>query len=342
MEQPNTWKDVLAALAGQRNELQEWLRNEKFGQVILVGCGASYHAGVCAARVFHSVAGLNAIALPSSEVLYSSRPPYDIRIKTLLVALSRSGETSETVWAVEKLKSLDARLKVMAMVFKKDTELAQQAHLVLAFPSVHEESVLATRTFTCSVLALEVLAAWIAGNDPFVEELNRLPETFNLKKHQAEIQKAVALKPQHITFLGSGPFYGLALFSSLLMREMAYQPSDAMHLLEFRHGAQSSVLQHTLIIAFLSDTLRRAEEDMIREVAAMRGPRMVICSEADNRTKMGTEYVFELGKEVSELGRLCLAAPFGQMLAFYLAISKGANPDRPKHVTPVIKLKERM
>lgn len=340
-EQPQSWREVLAEMEGRRGSLAAWLKAENFGQVMLLGCGTSYHVGLSAARVLHAVTGLNAHAFPASEVLAAPRPPYDVRIKTLVVAISRSGETSETLWAMEKLKGLDARAKVLAVTCKKESELAPLAHQTVAFPGLHEEAPIATRSHTGTLLALQVMAGWMAGNEAFLAELAQLPDRLEIKKFQTEIQKAVALKSQHITFLGTGPRYGLAAASSLLMREMGALSSDFMHLLEFRHGAQASVLPHTLIVAYLSDGMRKAEEDMIREVAVMRGPRMVICSEADIRTKMGTEYVFELGTDIGELARLVLDAPIGQLLAFYTAISKAYNPDRPKHVQAVVKMKEK-
>jgi glucosamine--fructose-6-phosphate aminotransferase (isomerizing) len=329
-------------MTARRGEVEPWLRGEKFGQVVLVGCGTSYHAGLTGGRIFHAISGLNGVVLPASEVLFGARPPYDVRIKTLLIALSRSGETSETVWAVEKLKRMDARLKTVAITCRESSELGQLCDMSLAFPSVHEEGVISTRSHTSMLLAIQTLVSWVAANETFGGELARLPELFELKKYQTEVQKAVALKPQHITFLGSGPFYGLAAANALQVREMANQSSDFMHLLEFRHGAQSSVLPNTLIVAYVSDTLRKAEEEMIREIAVMRGPRMIICAEADNKTKMGTEFVFELGTACSEMARPCLASPIGQLFGFYLGISRGVNPDRPKHVQPVVKLKEKL
>ena len=341
MEQPQAWRHVLEVLNGQRGELEAWLRGEKFGQIVLVGCGSAWHAALSAARVFHSL-GLNAVALPASEVLYASRPPYDIRIKTLLIGLSRSGETSETIWAMEKLKGLDARLKTLTLTCREANEMGPLGDVALVFPGVHEEGVIATRSHTSMLLALEVLASWLTGNEALFAELSALPDAFDLKKYQNEVQKAVALKPQHITFLGNGPFFGLAAANALLVREMANQSSDYMPLLEFRHGSHSSVLPHTLIVGYVSDTLRKAEEDMIREIAVMRGPRMIICGEADNKTKMGTEFVFELGTARSEAARLCLSIPIGQLFGFYLGIKNGVNPDRPKHVQPVVKLKDRI
>ncbi|MBM3461199.1 MAG: SIS domain-containing protein [Armatimonadetes bacterium] len=342
LEQPQAWNDVLAVLDEKRAELGAWMKAENFGQVLLVGCGSSYHAGLTAARTFHGIAGVNGIALPASEVLYAQRPPYDIRIKTLLIAVSRSGETSETVWAVEKLKRIDGRLKILAVTCKENSELQGLAHQTLVFPKLHEESVISTRSYTGSLLALQVLAAWLSANDAFLAELKKIPELTDVKKHTTEVQKAVALKPQHVTFLGNGACYGLAAASSLLVREMAGMPSDYMHLLEFRHGPQAAVLPNHMIVAFLSDTLRKAEEDMVREIAVMRGPRMVICSEADNKTKMGTEFVFELGHDLSELARPVREVTIVQLLGFYLAIQRGHNPDRPKHVQALIKLKEKI
>lgn len=341
MEQHQAWRHVLEVLNGQRAQLETWLRGEKFGQIVIVGCGSSWHAGLSAARVFHAL-GLNAVALPASEVLYAARPPYDVRIKTLLIGVSRSGETSETVWAVEKLKGLDARLKTLTIACRETSELGALGDIALSFPGAHDEGVIATRSHTSTLLALEVIASWLTANETLFTELSGLPDAFDLKKLQTEIQKAVALKPQHITFLGNGPFFGLAAANALLVREMANQSADYMPLLEFRHGAHSSVMPHTLVIGYVSDTLRKTEEEMIREIAVMRGPRMIICGEADNKTKMGTEFVFELGTERTEAARLCLSIPIGQLFGFYLGIKNGVNPDRPKHVQAVVKLKDKI
>lgn len=342
VEQPQTWTLVCEALEQRQGELQGWLRDEKFGQVVLVGCGSSYHAGLAAARVFHRISGLNAQALPASEVLYSPRPPYDVRIKTLLIGLSRSGETSETVWAVEKLAKLDSRLRILTITCKRETELQALGHQALVFPFALEEGPLATRSTSATLLALETLAAWISGNQALIDELKSLPGLVDIRKQGPEIQKAVALKATHVTFLGNGPFYGVAGASALLMRETSYIQTDYSHLLEYRHGFHSAIQPTTLIVAFLTDAMRKAEEEMLREIAVMRGPRMIICPQADVKTKMGSEFVFELGETLSEPARLVLSLPYGQLLAFYHAINRGANPDRPKHLQPVVKLKERI
>jgi glutamine---fructose-6-phosphate transaminase (isomerizing) len=342
LDQPAAWSQMLAHLEAQRAEITTWLKTENFGQVLFVGCGASYHAGLCGARTFHGATALNAQALPASEVLYAPRPPYDVRIKTLLIAASRCGSTSETLWAVEKLKTLDTRLKVLTLSCTPNAALHSLGHLAITLPGLSEEGATTTRSFSGTLLAFQVLASWLAPQETFYSELRRLPELVDVKKHQSEIQKAVALKPAQVTVLGSGANYGLACATALLLRTMAAQPADAMSLLEFRHGAHNAVLPNTLIVAYLSDRLRKAEEDMLREIAVMRGPRLIIAGEADHKTKMGSEFVFELGTELSELSRMLLTTPIVQLLAFYLAIAKGHNPDRPKHFQRDVHLKERV
>ena len=342
LDQPSAWSNVLGQLEARRAEITAWLKAENFGQVILVGSGASYAASLSAARTFHGATALNAQAYPGSEILYATRPPYDIRIKTLLVAVSRSGVTSETLWAVEKLKGLDTRLKVLTLTCSAECELNGAGQLAITLPGLSEEGPIATRSYTGMLLALQVLASWLSSSEALYSELQKLPSVIDIKKHQAEVQKAVALKPTHITFLGSGASYGLACAASLLTRTMAGLSSDYHPLLEFRHGSHSAVAPSTLVVAFLSDRLRKAEEDMLREIAVMRGPRMIVCGEADTKTKMGSEFVFELGTELSELARLTLAFPIIELLVFYLAISRSQNPDKPKHFQRDIRLKERI
>ena len=112
-DQPRAWKQLLTESASHKDAFVSWLRSENFGQVLLIGTSDCYGVAISAASILHLVSGLNTIARPSAEILYLRRPPYDSRIKTLVLALSVDGEDPDTVWAVEKMKKLHPACKVL-------------------------------------------------------------------------------------------------------------------------------------------------------------------------------------------------------------------------------------
>jgi glucosamine--fructose-6-phosphate aminotransferase (isomerizing) len=341
-DQPRLWTQVLDHLEPRKGELGQWARAQNFGQVVYIGSGPSYSTCLVAARITHLVTGLNSVALPAGEILYCRRlPPYDPRIKTLVVAVSRSAETTETVWALEKLRQLDPRCTALAITARPGP-LAQFAHQHLLLEGVDEAGPVATRSQTASLLAAMVLVSWLSGKDALFNELRRLPDMLDYKRLQQVLQPVASTKPQHVVVLGSGAYYGAAAQGALLVRQMAHVPAEYQYFLEYRHGSQCALTNQVLVVGLMSDTYRAGEEQTIIELGAMRAPRMAITGgQADERLNMLTEYTLQLQAQVSEVSRVLLTLPPLQLLAFYMALAKGTNPDKPKGLSGVVTLKEK-
>lgn len=341
-DQPRLWGELLEKLGARRGELGAELRSKNFGQVVYVGCGPSYHTGLSAARITHLVSGLTSAAVPASEVLYARRPPYDVRIKTLVVALSRSGDTSETVWAAEKLRSLDPRATLLALTASEGGELLQHAHQHLPLEGTQEEGAVATRSQSAALLATMVLVAWLSAREAFWKELTRLPEVLDIGRLRDDVLPiSTKLKPQFAAFLGSGPYLGAAAEGALKLREMAAIPAEYQHLLEYPHGSHCALNNLMMVVGLVSDTFRSAEEQCLADLAVMRTPRVLITEKADEKVKMRLEHVVELKSGVSEVSRVLLMLPVLQLLAYEFALARGTNPDRPRQLSQVVRLKQK-
>jgi len=342
-DQPQAWRRVMEALTARRDELAAWFKAQNFGQVIYLGCSDSLNVSLSASRITHLVSGLNSVALPASEILYGRRPPYDSRIKTLVLAMARPDEAEETGWGLHKLRSLDP--KAQALVIQAGpSPLGELGHLAVSLDGLVEESKIGTRSVSSLLLASLVLVAWLSNREVLWNELKRMPDILEgeLKSWQAQAQRIVQNKPTHVAFLGSGPYFGVASQGALTMREMAALPCDQHHFLDYRYGAYVSLTNLMTVVGLLSNTFRAAEEKVLGDLAVTRAHRVALVEETSETLRGRADEVLELKSGVSEISRVLLMLPALQLLGFYAAMSRGVNPDHAKHLEhQVLKLKER-
>lgn len=341
-DQPRLWKLVLQNLEGRREQLQGWLKGENFGQIMFLASGPCYGAALSAASVMQLVSGLNTVVMPSSEILFLRRPPYDSRIKTLVLVFGRDGDEQDTFWALEKLRRLHTSCKALYVGGEPGQLAALTDHQVLIAESM-EAGPIATRLPSAVLLVAMVLTAWLSGKDVFLNELSRVPDVVDFKSLQDQLQLVSSAKPQplHFTFLGSGPYHGAAWEGALKVREMAAIGAEAHYPLEFRHGGHAWLTNQTSVVSLISDTFRNAELRTAFQLAALRAPRVLIGETLEEQAQMRVDAAVQLRAGVSEISRVLVMFPVVQLLAFYLAISKGKNPDKPKHVETPVEIKER-
>ncbi len=304
-------------------------RASDYQQVIFTGCGSTYYLSLAAAALFQELTGYAARAVPGGELLLNSRD-YLTTEKTLLVAVSRSGTTSETVKAVEKFKA--EKHGDVAVISNYDEILSRLADVNIVVDKGQEESVAQTRSYASMFVAASAFAARMAGRDDLVDAMGKLPDVGNLIIDKYEsFAKEIGenLDFDRFYFLGSGLRYGLACEVNLKMKEMTLTHSEPFHFLEFRHGPMSMVNQNAVVLGMLSEANRAHEAKVLSEMRTLGGT-VVALAERD------ADVVFE--SEVPESVRGVLYLPVLQMMAFYRSVAKGLNPDRPTHLTAVVKL----
>jgi glutamine---fructose-6-phosphate transaminase (isomerizing) len=329
--QPQTWTDAIEVLKQNAKEIQDFSKQPRQEQIIFSGCGSTYYLSCAAAAIFQEVTGLPARGLPASELWLSPQASYPKSNAITLIAVSRSGETSETLRACELFQS-KYKGRIITLVCDPNSSLAKLGSVTLCFPSAMEKSVAQTRAFSTLYLgALGLSLIWARRTD-LQESLKKLPE-FG-KRILAEYsslsgQLGKHLKLDRIYFLGSGGRYGLACELNLKMKEMSLTHSEAFHFLEFRHGPKSMVNQNTLVVGLISQENGKHELSVLKDVREL-GAKIITIGEHN------TDVSFDSGLE--EVISNILYLPFGQMLAYERSIAKGLNPDKPNHLDSVVKL----
>jgi glucosamine--fructose-6-phosphate aminotransferase (isomerizing) len=212
--------------------------------------------------------------------------------------------------------------------------LAKMGVLNLILPSGQEQSVAQTRAFSTLYLGTVALAVLWAGRLDLYNSLGQLPSAgARLIKTYASLAGRLGNDPylDRFYWLGSGPRYGLACELSLKMKEMSLSHSEPFHFLEFRHGPKSMLALSSLVIGLRSSRNGSLEARVLDEVKNA-GSRRVDMAE------VGADVCLNSGLE--EAVRNVLYLPFGQLVAFERALSKGLNPDRPTNLDSVVKLEE--
>ncbi len=329
--QPETWAAALDVLSAQRSDIKHLWQRGQYDHVLFTGCGSTYFLSLAAASLLQELSGLAVRALPASELWLSPSSSYARAGKTLLVAVSRSGSTTETVRACEAFKH-DGRGDVVTLSCYPDQPLARIGALNIVLPSGQEDSVVQTRAFSTLYLGVVALAALWTDNGTLFAELSSLSAAGRrVLNHSAELAQAIGadLDFDRFYFLGSGPRYGLACEYALKMKEMSLTHSEPFHFMEFRHGPMSMVTGSTVLVGLVSQTNRTNEVKVLAEMSD-RGARIVTVGEND------VEIEFRSG--LSEAARSVLYLPFAHLIGYERSMAKGLNPDQPHHLTAVVKL----
>jgi glucosamine--fructose-6-phosphate aminotransferase (isomerizing) len=339
--QPEAWSDALDAVEKCQGGLENVLAAD-YDQVLFTGCGSTYYLSLAAAALFQEMTGKLARAVPGGELLLNTdtavgrivNPPGRDSIpphKTLLVAVSRSGSTTETVRAVEQFKRQN-RGPVIAITNYGEQPLAGLADVPVVIEKGQEESVAQTRSFASMYVAATAMTMLAARAESLRGEMRKLPEAgrkllAGYEPLAREFGENLAL--DRFYFLGSGIRYGLACEISLKMKEMTLSHSEPFHFLEFRHGPMSMVTKSAVVVGLLSEKNFSHEQTVLNEMQAMGGNILSLAeSEATVAFKSG----------IPESGRAVLYLPVLQLMAFYRSMTKGLNPDRPNNLTAVVKL----
>ena len=302
----------------------------QYGQLIFTGCGSTYYLSLAAAALYQELTGRAARAVPAGELLLNPQTVVQDNISHLLVAISRSGTTTETIRAVERLKS-EKRGDVLTISTHNAT-LSSLGDTSLVITTGQEGSVAQTRSFASMYVAVTAFCARMAGRGDLLDRMKKLPEIGNwLISNYESFAKEMGenLNFDRFYFLGSGIRYGLACEANLKMKEMTLTHSEPFHFLEFRHGPMSMVNEKAVIVGLLSESNFSHERAVLNEMHAL-GGKTVTLAESDEDISFKSQ--------IPESARGVLYLPVLQLMAFYRSLAKGLNPDKPTNLTTVVKL----
>ncbi len=325
--QPQVWAEALRQFEQQAGAVARLWAEGEFEQVIFTGCGSTYYLGVIGATQLQAATGTPARAFSASELMLFPQAQFNPTIKTLLVCVSRSGETRETVEATKALRQFGAG-SILVVTCDSASPLAKTADLLIAIDAAQEQSRVQTRSFSSMAVVVTALAALLGGQD--WRALNGLPAA--LEKLMASSEALTHRLGDNLTttqfaFLGSGAQYGLACEAMLKFTEMSRVFSVGYHILEYLHGPRYAADADTVIFGLVSDS---AYSEEVRALASLtqRGFRVVTLAEADRGEgldSVGDRVTLDSG--LPEWARTILYLPPLQIVGWRQAVARGFDPD---------------
>jgi glucosamine--fructose-6-phosphate aminotransferase (isomerizing) len=335
--QPGSWVDALDRVHEKADELAKLFSPNSYDQIIFTGCGSTHYLSLAAAPTLQELTGSLVRGLPASEIWLN--PKLYIRgKKNLLIAVSRSGQTSETLQACETFRSKGYG-EILTLSCYPEKPLSRLGSCNLVFPSAQEMSVAQTCSFTSLYLATVALSCiWADGRGNLDELFTLATVCQQLLSEYDNLMQGCAQKEElsRFTFLGSGLRFGLACEAMLKMKEMSLSHSEAFPFLEFRHGPMSMVTNETLVVGLLSEKNFTHEFTVLEEMHNL-GAKIMAISPV-GLSNDAVDYSVTLPDHPSDRERGVLYLPLLQLLAYYRSLHNGLDPDNPRHLSSVVTL----
>jgi glutamine---fructose-6-phosphate transaminase (isomerizing) len=345
-EQPNTLRDCMR---GRINADEGWIHlgglaeyankvsNAK--RFVMIGCGTSWHAGLIGEYLFEDLARIPVEVEYASEFRY--RNPV-ISEKDVVIAISQSGETADTLAALEIAKEKGAFL--YGIVNSVGSSIARTTHSGSYIHAGPEIGVASTKAFTGQVTLLTLMALYLAHHKgtiseeyyrKLIVELTLIPEKIKKVLQQDDKIKYIAAEikdNQNAIYLGRGYNFPVALEGALKLKEISYIHAEGYPAAEMKHGPIALIDENMPVIVIATN--RSAYDKIvsnIQEVKARKGRVIAIVPEGDETISKIADYTIEIPETEDPLSPLLAVIPL-QLLSYYTAVMRGCNVDQPRNL----------
>ncbi|MFQ5963894.1 MAG: glutamine--fructose-6-phosphate transaminase (isomerizing) [Candidatus Scalinduaceae bacterium] len=344
-EQPQSLRDVmlgrfekdknLVHLGGLKDK-EKVLRSIK--RIIIVACGTSWHAGLIGEYMIE-----DSLAIPV-EVEYASEFRYRnpvIEEGTMLIAISQSGETADTLAAISEAKKKGAT--VLAICNVVGSSIAREADCGIYLHAGPEIGVASTKAFTSQITALYLLTLFLARlrdkkemlNHNLIDKLRNVPEQIQkiLDKEDQIVEIARLYKcAKNFLYLGRGYNYPVALEGALKLKEITYIHAEGYPAAEMKHGP-IALVDKDMPVVFIAtkDKVYTKVLSNIEEIRTRGGKVVAIASEGDSEISGRVDHVFYIPETIDALTPILSVVPL-QLLAYHMSVMKGYDVDKPRNL----------
>ncbi|MBI5919837.1 MAG: glutamine--fructose-6-phosphate transaminase (isomerizing) [Nitrosomonadales bacterium] len=308
--------------------------------ILILACGTSHHAGMVARYWLEEIAGIPCSVEIASEYRYriSVANP-----RTLIVTISQSGETADTLAALNYAKSLGHQ-HTLAICNVPESAIIRQSKLRLLTRAGPEIGVASTKAFTTQLAALFLLTLVLAKQCGKLDAAQEQRHLHDLRHLPSAVQAVLKLEPEiaklaeqfvnkhHALFLGRGLHYPIALEGALKLKEISYIHAEAYPAGELKHGPLALVDKEMPVIAVApNDALLEKLKSNLQEVKA-RGGELYVFADANTRFHSGDGFhVMQMPEHAGYLSPILHTIPL-QLLAYYVALQKGTDVDKPRNL----------
>lgn len=345
-EQPSVIKDTyrgrlhanegIIQMAGVEDNLEKFLNAER---IIIVACGTSWHAGLVAEYIFEEFTRIPVEVEYASEFRY--RNPI-ISNKDVVIAISQSGETADTMAAIKLAKEKGAFVYGVCNVV--GSSISRETHAGAYTHAGPEIGVASTKAFTTQITVLTMIALRLAKAKGtlthadfhmYLQELEIIPEKVKeaLETNEKAKEIAVAFKNSHnCLYLGRGYNFPVALEGALKLKEISYIHAEGYPAAEMKHGPIALIDEHMPVVIIAP---KQGHYDKIvsniQEIKSRSGIIIAIVTKGDTQVRELADYIIEIPETSDALSPLITTIPL-QLLSYHIAVMRGCNVDQPRNL----------
>ncbi len=330
-EQPDAVRDTLM----ESSEIEKIVNNlGGIERICFVACGTSYHASLIGKYLFESLMGLPTDVILASEFQYSSKAMDE---KTLVIFISQSGETADTLKALRTAKKRSETLVIVNVVGSTATREAKHVVFTRAGPEI---GVAATKTYVSQLTCVYLLAAHMSKRMDLVEELHKIPKFMVEVLDNEDYIHRIAKKykdAQDFFFIGRGFSYPTALEGALKLKEITYIHGEGYAAGELKHGPLALIDDGVPVVAVVAPgNIHDKTLSNVEEVRARGAHVISVGSSDDEILKSESKDMMVMDSEIDELiSPIPYIVPL-QLLAYYISVEKGIDPDKPKNLAKCV------
>lgn len=307
---------------------------DDINRICFVACGTSYHASLTGKYLIESLVGIPVEVILASEFKYSANTLND---KTLTIFISQSGETADT------LKALDIAnksCKTLGIVNVVGSAITRKADYIIHTQAGPEIGVAATKTYLAQLTAIYMFAGLLAPNNELMEELDRVPEFIDELLLNVNSLKKMAQKykdAQDFFFIGRGFSYPIALEGALKLKEITYIHAEGYAAGELKHGPLALIDVGVPVVVILPPGEDHKKTMSSLEEVKSRGARVIAIGASDDAVLISkSDDAFTINPDVNEIiAPLVYSVPL-QILAYYVALERELDPDKPKNLAKCV------
>ncbi|HEY9380143.1 MAG TPA: glutamine--fructose-6-phosphate transaminase (isomerizing) [Burkholderiales bacterium] len=313
---------------------------EQVDAVLILACGTSYHAGMVARYWIESLAGMPCTVEIASEYRYRASVPNP---RQLVVTISQSGETADTIAALQHAKSL-GHAHSLAICNVPESALVRNSKLRFLTRAGPEIGVASTKAFTTQLGALVLLTMVLAKLRGRLDAARERELLGALRHLPAALQQVLSIEPaieawadrfttcEHALFLGRGIHYPIAMEGALKLKEISYVHAEAYPAGELKHGPLALVDKNMPVIAIApNDALLEKLKSNLQEVRARGGELYVVADQGSQVSEEDGLHVITLTDHAGLLSPILHTIPL-QLLAYHVALRRGTDVDKPRNL----------
>ncbi len=344
-EQPKALRDTISPRITKDNDIrlddidltEEYIKG--INKIYIVACGTAYHAGIVGKSLIEKYAKIPVLTDVASEFRYNN--PF-IDDKTLMIVVSQSGETADTLAALRLAKEKGARTLAVCNVV--GSSIAREADDILYTWAGPEIAVASTKAYTTQVAAFIIMALYLGKltdnisdekYNNILKELSTLPEKVEyILKDTSKLEEIASkmTEKEDVFFIGRGIDYNMALEGSLKLKEVTYIHSEAMAAGELKHGTLALIEEGTPTISLATqDHLYDKMISNMREVKARGGYIIAVSKEGNTSVEKSADEVIYVPDAADDVIAPLAIIPL-QLLSYHVAVKRGCDVDKPRNL----------